>query len=49
MEKGATDDTRKSPNSKLVHDRSSWSIMSARESQDKESLSWAKQVGRDLG
>ena len=49
MDKGATDDTRKSPYSKLIHDGSSWSITSARESQDEENLSWAKQVGRDLG
>ena len=49
MDKGATDDTRKSLNSKLVHDRSSWSITLARESQDEENSSWTKQVGRDLG
>ena len=34
MDKGATDDPRKSSNFRLVHDGSSWSMTAARESQD---------------
>ena len=47
MDKGATDDTRKSSNSRLVHDGLTWSMATARESQDGEISSWAKQVERD--
>ena len=42
------DDTRKNYNSILVHDGSSWSTTSIRESQDEENSSLAKQEGRDF-
>ena len=42
------DDTRKNYNSTLVHDGSSWSTTSTRESHDEENSSLAKQEGRDF-
>ena len=38
MDKGATDDTRKSSNSRLVHNGLSWSMTAAHEIQDEENL-----------
>ena len=38
MDKGATEDTRKSSNSRLVHNGSSWSMIAAHEIQDEENL-----------
>ena len=44
----AYDDTRKNYNFILVHDVSSWSATSTRESQDEKNSSLAKQEGRDF-